>query len=46
VVQSADDGQLSFSGELWYWRGPSPFHFVTVPEPQCQELHTSVRRKK
>jgi hypothetical protein len=26
---------LSFSGELWYWRGPAPFHFVTVPEPEA-----------
>lgn len=23
---------LRFSGSVWYWRGPSPFHFVTVPE--------------
>ena len=22
---------LEFSGELWYWRGPSPYHFITVP---------------
>jgi hypothetical protein len=22
--------ELSFRGEIWYWRGPSPFHFVTV----------------
>ncbi|HEY8913383.1 DUF1905 domain-containing protein [Lacisediminihabitans sp.] len=22
---------LHFRGELWYWRGPAPFHFVTVP---------------
>jgi hypothetical protein len=29
---------LEFSGEIWYWRGPSPFHFVTVPEEQCQAL--------
>lgn len=20
-----------FRGELWYWRGPSPYHFITVP---------------
>lgn len=26
--------ELSFSGEIWYWRGPSPFHFVTVPMKQ------------
>jgi hypothetical protein len=23
---------LEFSGELWYWRGPAPFHFITVPD--------------
>ena len=23
---------LTFSGELWEWRGPAPYHFVTVPE--------------
>ena len=21
----------SFDAEVWYWRGPSPYHFVTVP---------------
>jgi len=31
--------QTRFSGELWYWRGPSPFYFVTVPEQQCRDLH-------
>jgi hypothetical protein len=35
--------QLSFSGELWYWRGPSPFHFVTVPDAQCRELSDASR---
>jgi hypothetical protein len=29
---------LEFSGELWFWRGPAPWHFVTVPEPECGEL--------
>lgn len=29
---------FEFSGEIWYWRGPSPFHFVTVPEDQCQDI--------
>ena len=29
---------LEFSGEIWYWRGPSPFHFVTVPEAQGSEI--------
>ena len=28
---SGDAIELSFEGELWYWRGPAPYHFVTVP---------------
>jgi hypothetical protein len=27
---------LRFRGELWYWRGPAPFHFVTVPEGEAE----------
>lgn len=30
--------RVSFSGELWFWRGPSPFHFVTVPENESALL--------
>jgi hypothetical protein len=29
---------LEFSGELWFWKGPSPWHFVTVPDAQCADL--------
>ncbi|MEU8264364.1 DUF1905 domain-containing protein [Micromonospora sp. NPDC048999] len=29
---------LEFDGELWFWRGPAPWHFVTVPEEQCGDL--------
>jgi hypothetical protein len=29
---------LEFSGEVWSWRGPSPFHFVTVPPEESAEL--------
>jgi hypothetical protein len=29
---------MEFSGELWYWRGPSPYHFITVPEDVCVGL--------
>lgn len=28
----------SFSGEIWYWRGPAPHHFVTVPPQECADL--------
>jgi uncharacterized protein DUF1905 len=30
--------ELEFSGEIWFWRGPSPFHFVTVPEEQSMDI--------
>ena len=29
---------LEFAGEIWFWKGPSPYHFVTVPEDECVEL--------
>jgi len=28
----------AFAGELWYWRGPSPFHFITVPQDASADL--------
>ena len=30
--------QLRFSNEVWYWRGPSPFHFLTVPETESRKI--------
>ena len=35
--------ELTFEGEIWYWRGPSPFHFVTVPEGPAAELAAVAR---
>jgi hypothetical protein len=32
---------LQFSGEIWFWRGPAPWHFVTVPEPESAELEAT-----
>ena len=29
---------LTFNGKIWYWRGPSPYYFVKVPEKQCRDL--------
>ena len=29
---------FEFTGEIWHWRGPAPFHFVTVPDQQCQDI--------
>lgn len=35
---------VEFTGEVWFWKGPSPFYFVTVPEPQASELREVVRQ--
>ncbi len=29
---------IEFESEIWYWRGPSPFHFMTVPAEHCAGL--------
>lgn len=29
---------LQFRGEMWFWKGPAPWHFITVPEEDCDEL--------
>ncbi len=30
--------KINFSNEIWYWRGPSPFHFLTVPEKESGKI--------
>ncbi len=30
---------IEFNGKIWYWRGPAPWYFVTIPEAQCDDLH-------
>jgi hypothetical protein len=27
--------QIEFAGEIWCWRGPAPYHFITVPNDGC-----------
>jgi hypothetical protein len=34
------DVELEFTNDIWFWRGPSPFHFVTVPEEECLDIST------
>jgi hypothetical protein len=29
---------IKFSGPIWYWRGPAPWYFVSVPEQECHAL--------
>ena len=30
--------KIEFSGRIWYWRGPAPWYFVTVPAEQYHDL--------
>jgi hypothetical protein len=32
---------VEFRGEVWFWRGPSPWHFVTVPDEECGALEAA-----
>lgn len=29
---------IEFDGSIWFWRGPAPWYFVTIPEAQSHEL--------
>ena len=31
--------QLRIVGEIWFWRGPAPYHFVTVPPAESEMIH-------
>jgi hypothetical protein len=37
--------EIEFSGEIFFWRGPAPFFFVTIPEEESRgikEISSSV----
>jgi hypothetical protein len=29
---------IEFQGQIWFWKGPAPWYFVTVPDQQCDQL--------
>jgi hypothetical protein len=29
---------IEFNGKIWFWRGPAPWYFVTVPAKQSHDL--------
>jgi hypothetical protein len=29
---------IEFDGKIWFWRGPAPWFFVTVPAEQSDDL--------
>jgi hypothetical protein len=32
---------LEFTGNVWEWRGPSPFYFVTVPVEESAQIEAA-----
>lgn len=30
--------QLTVTGDIWEWRGPAPYYFVTVPDAESEHL--------
>ena len=30
--------RITFTGKIWFWRGPAPFYFVTVPAEHSAEI--------
>lgn len=32
--------ELSFTGTVWFWKGPAPWFYVTVPEPGSAEIES------
>ena len=33
---------LEFSGSIWFWKGPAPWYFVTVPDEESDDLEATV----
>jgi hypothetical protein len=36
-----DPMNLEFSGEIWFWKGPAPWYFLTVPVELCREIEAA-----
>jgi Domain of unknown function (DUF1905) len=36
-----DRMELEFSGLMWFWKGPAPWHFITVPDEECADLEAA-----
>jgi hypothetical protein len=37
-VDSGDSVDIAFRGTMIEWRGPAPYFFVPVPEPECEDI--------
>lgn len=34
---------FNFTAELWEWRGPAPFYFLSVPDAQAEEIREAAK---
>ena len=34
---------IAFNGKIWFWKGPAPWYFVTVPAEQSRNLQAILR---
>jgi len=34
---------IEFTGKIWFWHGPAPWYFVTVPAEQGRDLNAISR---
>ncbi len=34
---------IEFNGKVWFWKGPAPWFFVTVPAEQSRDLNAISR---
>jgi hypothetical protein len=39
--RAADRMQLTFSGEIWFWKGPAPWYFISVPDEESREMEAA-----
>lgn len=44
LVALEHEDWMEFAGELYYWRGPSPYHFIKAPEETCVALRAVARQ--
>jgi hypothetical protein len=35
--------EFEFSNEIWEWRGPAPFYFLSVPDDQAEEIREAAK---
>ncbi len=38
MTGTSGGGPLQVTGEIWQWRGPAPYYFLTVPGEQSRHL--------